>query len=98
MHNSRYGAKVLVIDPSRIHNYLDISPEAVKKLTESFVYPKVKEAPEKRKRLDLEAMTETYREMLDSGEFKNKAALAKHFGVSRAWITKVMRRLEPICS
>lgn len=44
MNNTRYGANVLVIDPSRNHRYLDISPETVKRLTESFVNPKIKEA------------------------------------------------------
>lgn len=94
LHNGGRGEKILVIDPARIHNYLDMTPDAVKKLTESFVYPKVKEAPDKRKRLDLDAMAETYREMLASGQFKNKAALAKHFGVSRAWISKVLNRID----
>lgn len=93
MHNTKYGAKVLVIDPARIHDYLDLSPGAVKKLTESFIYPKVKDPVVNRKKLDLEAMANTYREMLDSGLIKNRATLAKHFGISRAWVTKVLSHL-----
>ena len=92
MHNTKYGAKVLVIDPARIHDYLDLSPGAVKKLTESFIYPKVKDSIVNRKKLDLDAMANLYQEMLGSGQFKNRAALARHFAVSRAWITKVMKR------
>jgi hypothetical protein len=35
-------------------------------------------------------MANLYREMLGFGKFKNRAALARHFGVSRAWISKVL--------
>ena len=91
LHNTQNGAKILVIDPARIHNYLDMSPDAVKKLTESFIYPKVKYPVTNRKKLDLQELTGLYNEMINSGQLKNRAAPAKHFGVSRAWITKVMK-------
>lgn len=42
LHNMRHRAKLLLIDPARVHGYLDVSPEAVKKLTESLIYPKKK--------------------------------------------------------
>jgi hypothetical protein len=32
--------------------------------------------------------------MLDSGQFENRAALARHLGVSRARVTQVLRRLQ----
>jgi hypothetical protein len=37
-----------------------------------------------------------YQELLDSGKFENRAALARHLGVSRARVTQVLRRLEPV--
>ncbi len=35
-----------------------------------------------------------YQSLLDSGKFENRAALARHFGVSRARVTQVMNRLK----
>ena len=34
-----------------------------------------------------------YQALLDSGKFENRAALARHLGVSRARVTQVLRRL-----
>jgi hypothetical protein len=34
-----------------------------------------------------------YQSLLDSGHFENRAALARHLGVSRARVTQVLSRL-----
>jgi Mn-dependent DtxR family transcriptional regulator len=34
-----------------------------------------------------------YQALLDSGKFENRAALARHLGVSRARVTQVLNRL-----
>lgn len=44
----------------------------------------------KPKRLSREQQAKKYRKLLDSGKVKNKATLARKFGVSRAWVTKVL--------
>ena len=44
----------------------------------------------KKKKLSPAKQAKLYRKLLDSGKVKNKAALARKFGVSRAWITKVL--------
>jgi Mn-dependent DtxR family transcriptional regulator len=36
-----------------------------------------------------------YLSLLDSGRFENRAALARHLGVSRARVTQVLKRLNP---
>jgi hypothetical protein len=89
LHNGRRVENILVIDPARINNYLDMPPEEVKKLIDSIVYPKEKDIKTKRHRQDLVALGQLYNEMLETGKFKNRAYLARHFGVSRSWITKV---------
>jgi len=35
-----------------------------------------------------------YQAPLDSGKFESRAALARHLGVSRARVTRVLRRLS----
>jgi hypothetical protein len=37
-----------------------------------------------------------YQALLDTGKFENRAALARHLGVSRARVTQVLRRLEGV--
>ena len=34
-----------------------------------------------------------YQSLMDSGKFESRAALARYLGVSRAWLTQVLRRL-----
>jgi hypothetical protein len=44
---------------------------------------------------DAVALARFYQGLLDSGKFANRAALARHLGVSRARVTQVLRRLLP---
>ena len=37
-----------------------------------------------------------YQSLLDSGQFENRAALARYLGVSRARVTQVLRRLDGV--
>lgn len=37
-----------------------------------------------------------YQSLLDSGKFENRAALARHLGVSRARVTQVLNRLKDL--
>jgi len=39
-------------------------------------------------------LTRYYKSLLDSGQFENRAALARYLGVSRARVTQVLRRLD----
>lgn len=45
----------------------------------------------KKKVLTRVKQAEKYRRLLDSGKVKNRAELARKFGVSRAWVTKVLK-------
>ncbi len=44
----------------------------------------------KRKRKSRAEQRKIYQELLESGEVKNQAEIARKFGVSRAWISKVL--------
>ncbi len=44
----------------------------------------------KRQKIDRKKLAQEYQILLNNGTYKNRAELAKVFGVSRAWITKVM--------
>ena len=53
--------------------------------------PEPKPVPKERR--DPLKLAHHYQSLLDSGKFENRAALARHFGVSRARVTQVHRRL-----
>ena len=52
--------------------------------------PKVPRSSQPRDRLKL---AHHYQALMDSGEFENRAALARHLGVSRTRVTQVLKRL-----
>ena len=60
--------------------------------THSDEKPAQKPAPKERP--DGMKLARHYQALLDSGKFENRAALARHLGVSRARVTQVLRRLE----
>jgi hypothetical protein len=39
-----------------------------------------------------------YQSLMDSGQFANRAALARYLGVSRSRVTQVLRRVKPSSS
>jgi hypothetical protein len=56
--------------------------------------PEPKVPPPPREFRDPLKLARYYQSLLDSGQFENRAALARHLGVSRARVTKVLRRLN----
>lgn len=50
----------------------------------------VNQKPPKKKKLSPAEQAKLYQKLLDFGKVKNKAALARKFGVSRAWVTRVL--------
>lgn len=54
--------------------------------------PELKPVPKERP--DGMKLARHYLALLDSGKFENRAALARHLGVSRARVTQVLRRLR----
>ncbi|MCZ2342039.1 MAG: hypothetical protein LC104_09630 [Bacteroidales bacterium] len=54
---------------------------------------KPESTPARKERPDGMKLARHYQALLDSGKFENRAALARHLGVSRARVTQVLRRL-----
>jgi len=76
----------LEIDTQKLVKIYPFLKGANFQLTRKNVNPK----PSKKKSKSREEQAKKYRKLLASGKVKNKAALARKFGVSRAWITKVL--------
>jgi hypothetical protein len=56
--------------------------------------PKAEAAPKKKR--DPLKLASYYQSLLDSGQFENRAALARYLGVSRARVTQVLKRLNKV--
>jgi hypothetical protein len=50
--------------------------------------------PRPKERIDYEALQQTYRRMLVEGPFSNKTELARHLGVSRVWVSRVLKGIK----
>ncbi|MFN4261608.1 MAG: hypothetical protein ACK4RK_20175 [Gemmataceae bacterium] len=55
---------------------------------------KAESKPEPKQTRDPLKLARHYQALLDSGKFENRAALARHLGVSRARVTQVLGRLK----
>jgi hypothetical protein len=83
----------MAIDPFEVSNYLDLDAEAIQRLTKRFFYRTPKVDPQRKKSIDRAALAEEWKSMLDSGTALSRADIARKLGVSRAWVSKVMRCL-----
>jgi hypothetical protein len=84
-----YGETKLSLDIGRIDEYLNLSDGAKDRLAGFLEIPR--KITMRLPRLNYLKLSGEYQDMLDNGEFKNRAELARHLGVSRAWITKVLK-------
>ena len=94
-HKTRYGERILAVDPNEVKKYLDLNDEDVTRLTRRFIYPAQTPSRLKHIVLDRKALATKYQELIQSGLVNNQAELSRHLGVSRAWITKIMNTLKP---
>jgi DNA invertase Pin-like site-specific DNA recombinase len=76
--------------PTKNGPKLPLLKDANLRLTPLIYVNSTKTKKRKSKRLSKEQQAKKYQRLLDSGKVKNKAALARKFGVSRAWVSKVL--------
>jgi len=76
-----YYQKLLNLYP----NFNDVNQKFYTKFINS------KSSKKKKKRKSRAEQRKFYQELLDLGEVKNQAEIAMKFGVSRAWVSKVLK-------
>ena len=85
----------MYLDREKLNYFFNISPACAGNLTKNFNYNKFKlKIPLSLLRLNKYNLAIAYKKSIDEGVYKNKAELARAYGVSRAWITKVMNELK----
>lgn len=80
------------MDPTRLHYYLDLQKTDITALQrDGLVQPELP-VKIKKPKIDYPALAQSYRQKLENGTFTTRADLARSIGVSRAWISMVLKR------
>ncbi len=95
--NGPYGKRIFTLDTNRIKDFLDISEACVARLAKVFSPPNYfLRATQKKEKIDFRVLATEYHNLMSNGICKDKADVARHLGVSRAWITMVFKKAGPI--
>jgi hypothetical protein len=90
------GEAKLVVNVAKLGEFLALSPEDIDRLAPLFSGPLPEWARPMRKRIDYVELKAQYEQLLADGTCATKAGVARRFGVSRAWVTKVFKRGHPL--
>ncbi len=94
MRNRAHREVVWSIDRREGYKKIDLSRDAERRLTKFFEIPEDLVPVRIHARIDRLSLAIRYRELIQQGYVKNQADLARHLGVSRTWITRVMNELK----
>ena len=86
----------MYLDTQKLEQYLHLSQDSIARLTSKFNDEKFRLKTKKDRvfrKLNRIDLAREYQKMIEDGLYKNKAELARSLGVSRAWITKVMKSI-----
>ena len=92
--NSHKNAKHIVIDRDRLSYYLDLRETDVETLVAAGLMPKEAKKKTPTRRINYAELAREYQRRIDSGGFSSRASMARSLGVSRAWISKVLKRVN----
>ena len=89
LQNSAHGERIIDLDAGELRSYLELDEASVNRLTSRF---RCRPSPVVRfPRSTREQQAEEFRTMLETCEARSKSDIARITGVSRAWVTKVMK-------
>ncbi len=89
--NSARGEKAIAVAEGLLPYSLLLSGEAITRLREVRLINLPRSIKPKRLQIDYVALQQTYRRMLAEGPFSNQSELARHLGVSRVWVSTVLK-------
>lgn len=89
------GEAKLVVNMAKLGEYLRLAPEDLDRLTPLLPTPPFKMSRPSRMKIDYATLKAQYERLLSDGTCSTKADLARHLGVSRAWVSKVLGKLPP---
>ncbi len=91
IHLFERGLQAICMDSNRLPEILRLSETAIKHLRQEGLVRVPPPMPQSKKGIDYEALRQTYARMLTEGPFNSQAELARHLGVSRVWVSRVLK-------
>jgi hypothetical protein len=92
--NSARGEKAISVAEGPPSSILPLSPDAITRLQGVRLIHRPRPVKAKRLPIDYGALQQTYRQMLTEGGFASQTELARHLGVSRVWVSRVLKGMR----
>ena len=90
--NSAHGEKAIAVAEAPLSSFLPLSPDAITRLQDARLIRLPRPVRAKRQPIDYAALQQSYRQMIAEGGFASQTELARHLGVSRVWVSKVLKK------
>jgi len=90
----RRGEAKLDLNVSKLREYLKLAPTDLDRLTPLLPAPTVKKLKPSRMRIDYVTLKAQYERLLSDGTYATKADLARHMGVSRVWVSRMLKGVK----
>ncbi len=94
IHNLGHGQRLICMDGERLPKELGVTSQEIDSLRQVGLVRPLPQKPEPKIRIDYSALQQTYRRMLADGPFSNQTELARHLGVSRVWVSRVLKGIR----
>jgi hypothetical protein len=82
------------MDSARLPQELGLDEEAIQGLLQAGLVRLRPQKPRPKPRIDYAALQQTYSRMLAEGPFFTQSELALHLGVSRVWVSRVLKGIR----
>jgi hypothetical protein len=92
--NSARGGKVFSMHRERLQEFLGLSEGDTSRLSDCGLIIPRREMPSQKPKIDYEKLARSYRETMDRMQFVSHSDLARHLGVSRVWVSRVIKGIK----
>jgi len=82
------------MDCERLPEELGLDEQDIESVSHAGLVRRRPQKPQPKPRIDHSALRLTYRRMLAEGPFSTQTDLARHLGVSRVWLCRVLRGIK----
>jgi hypothetical protein len=84
------GKRIFTQETSRVKDLLDISDDCAAPVGEGIFALPITPFAIPKNRIDYPVLADEYQQLLSNGACKDLADIARHFDVSRVWVTNVL--------
>ena len=82
------------MDSRRLPELLGLCDQDLERLRQEGLVRVPPPATQPKERIDYYELQQTYARMLAEGPFESQAQLARHLGVSRVWVSRVLKGMK----